>query len=398
MNILATKSTQLTQNLIPGTQIPSKKSLLIVGNGYDLARGYPTNYTDFFKHLDKIFNQEFKSLRDRDVIQTLQSIRDATNSSPNRTFKRLLTLISAFPTYNKPNFWYVYLTLKAFSDSNWSDIETQVKLTLEAIDEELIQSINYIKDHSKVPESVSTDILLSVVVTCFLIHEDITKELTFSFLFKQLKEFEKMFKDYIMLITTPGNISRSKEQKEFEHHSAQELVGGIKNLGVSILNFNYTSFPKSTPSFSNRHQWNVHGAASSSELIFGIDGTDITPESPLYRFTKTSRLMFASLKSEPSAVLSPDINRIFFIGHSLSEADYSYFQSVFDYLSIYDNQIVLYFCYTDFHEKYLNEMEKYQLSIHSLLKKYGNTLDNKSHGDNLISKLLLEHRLQMIRV
>lgn len=43
-------------------------------------------------------------------------------------------------------------------------------------------------------------------------------------------------------------------------------------------------------------------------------------------------------------------------------------------------------------------MQDYQHSIQILLDRYGETLDNKSHGDNLTAKLLLENRLNLIRI
>lgn len=99
-----------------------------------------------------------------------------------------------------------------------------------------------------------------------------------------------------------------------------------------------------------------------------------------------------------SSILSHSIKDICFIGHSLNKADYSYFQSIFDYLSIYDSPVSLNFFYTTFHEKNASVMQDYQHSIQILLDRYGETLDNKSHGDNLTAKLLLENRLNLIRI
>jgi hypothetical protein len=94
-------------------------------------------------------------------------------------------------------------------------------------------------------------------------------------------------------------------------------------------------------------------------------------------------------------VLTHDINTIAFVGHSLNKADYAYFQSIFDYLSIYDMPINLVFYHTSFHEKHPEEMIAYQHAIQLLMEEYGKTLDNKDHGDNLLAKLLLENRLSM---
>lgn len=383
------------------TDVPfrNKKALLIIGNGYDLSRGYPTRYTDFFNYLDgKIDNEIAVSLTNGTQASSISMIKK-NYSIPdyNFAFNQLVNLLSLIQNKNL-NFWYVYLKLKELSDPTWSDVETQIKLTLLDVNQSLIDTLNKRGIFYYLNLDRYKNKSLGFTLSCFLPTDTQTNISIFSFLLDQLKLFEQSFRDYITHITLPDNIHQTDEQKEFEQKATHRLVGSNHTFDISILNFNYTSFPDSELTFTNQHQWNIHGAASSSNLIFGIDSTGISPDSPIYRFTKTSRLMFANLESSDPEVLSPDINSILFIGHSLSEADYSYFQSIFDYLSIYNNPVTLYFCYNEFHEDDSKIMEAYQLSIHSLLKKYGNTLDNESHGDNLISKLLLEHRLKMLFV
>ena len=80
-----------------------------------------------------------------------------------------------------------------------------------------------------------------------------------------------------------------------------------------------------------------------------------------------------------------------FYGHSLSSADYSYFQSIFDYYNIYDNNLVsLIFYYSKGYEQFD--------AIYDLINNYGNTLANKDQGKNLMHKLLLENRLKIVEI
>jgi hypothetical protein len=80
-----------------------------------------------------------------------------------------------------------------------------------------------------------------------------------------------------------------------------------------------------------------------------------------------------------------------FYGHSLSEADYSYFQSIFDYYNFYDNSKVdLMFCYSNGHEQID--------AIYRLINAYGKTLVNQEQGKNLMHKLLLENRIKIAEV
>lgn len=78
-----------------------------------------------------------------------------------------------------------------------------------------------------------------------------------------------------------------------------------------------------------------------------------------------------------------------FYGHSLSEADYSYFQSIFDYYNLYSNcRMGLVFYYSEGYEQ--------TDEIYRLINVYGDTLSNQKQGKNLIHKLLLENRLKIV--
>ena len=109
-------------------------------------------------------------------------------------------------------------------------------------------------------------------------------------------------------------------------------------------------------------------------------------------FSKTYRKMLDT--STPISILPPNDNaplEIKFYGHSLSEADYSYFQSIFDYYDLYGNNNVSLIFY------YSNEFEQND-EIYRLINSYGRTLMNQEQGKNLIHNLLLENRLKIVEV
>ncbi|MDR1138815.1 MAG: hypothetical protein LBK70_02950 [Clostridiales bacterium] len=103
-------------------------------------------------------------------------------------------------------------------------------------------------------------------------------------------------------------------------------------------------------------------------------------------------------------------------GHSLNPADYSYFQSIFDYYNIYNSDTRLVFCYNSWrnspkitHEnngmniscntcKYENAEKEMIDAVYKLIHTYGTTLSNKDNGKNLLHKLLLERRLSVVDV
>lgn len=149
---------------------------------------------------------------------------------------------------------------------------------------------------------------------------------------------------------------------------------------------------------------NIHGKLGE-DIIFGIDGKDCMDNPIAVQFTKTYRLMLRGgsktdglISTANSANLQNATDVIKFYGHSLGKADYSYFQSIFDGVDLYESKTVLVFYYPldnsdnaeDINSKRCTKLAN---SINSLLVAYGATMDNADHGKNLLHKLLLEGRL-----
>lgn len=150
---------------------------------------------------------------------------------------------------------------------------------------------------------------------------------------------------------------------------------------------------------------NVHGILGRTETIFGIDGKDVPEDNPALPFTKTYRLMsLVPYENETVKLCDSDTSYIKIFGHSLSRADYSYFQSIFDTVNLYGGDTKLVFMYKSYPNKsdvLIDEqaiLEELYSRISHLLNEYGSTLDNKDHGKNLMHKLLLEQRLLIKRI
>ena len=185
----------------------------------------------------------------------------------------------------------------------------------------------------------------------------------------------------------------------------KSLIDVFDNLNdVFILNFNYTALfdilEVENPCYYN----NVHGKlcnhrclqnCDASNVIFGIDDNLIQSQgasSELRIFSKTYRKMLSADKY--ITVLPPNENNqivIKFYGHSLSEADYSYFQSIFDYYDLYKNSNV---SLTFYYSKGFENSDK----VYKLISIYGKSLTNQEQGKNLIHKLLLENRLKIVEI
>lgn len=152
---------------------------------------------------------------------------------------------------------------------------------------------------------------------------------------------------------------------------------------LHIINFNFT-----LESFGN----NVHGNLKDGNIIFGIDDGVINDISGAHMFSKTYRKLHIDFGKE--TILPKRVDNIIFYGHSFGEADYSYFQSIFDYYDLYDSSVKLNFLHSYYHK----DSDSYELEVtkrvYDLLKKYGETFGNMK-GKNLLHKILIEGRIHV---
>ena len=211
------------------------------------------------------------------------------------------------------------------------------------------------------------------------------------FLEKAVLEFERELQRYLLSIDSDLTLLARKELLLRKLRSKYERT--------SVMNFNYTRLPED-PFY--HPVFRIHGNVGNRCLI-GIDPYYKKPgTNDMYktlgakiRFTKVyKRLKFSSKEELQQFVLRKNINRITFFGHSLGEQDYSYFQSVFDYINLYESEVVLVFCYSEYDKgDSIKEVDRLTERVFKLINRYGETLTNKDHGNNLLNKLLLEGRL-----
>ncbi|MBR3159333.1 MAG: hypothetical protein IKF14_09560 [Atopobiaceae bacterium] len=175
---------------------------------------------------------------------------------------------------------------------------------------------------------------------------------------------------------------------------------------TSVLSFNYTTpFIYSNRIVDEANVVNIHGRLGA-EIIFGVDGKECMGDLDALPFTKTYRVASMGVKmgnplydTSAGGIGWPKTATIKFFGHSLGEADYSYFQSIFDGVNLYGGGTRLVFYYRPWPGKDEDELHAETVrAVTRLLTTYGGTLDNRDHGKNLMHKLLLEGRLEVKRL
>lgn len=356
--------------------------LIILGNGFDLACGLESKFSQFFgKRTDGQYSVDSIPEDQRNVWDVI--LGDVSKEDP--LWCDIEGLIAAWVLggHGKASMVQQLYRLGAVAFNPWDDASIK----------------SAFRPKRKVYEFASAH----------LGDSDVSQEKLVGYLLGQLKEYETSFACYLSnQVTSP-----SGEYEEEAHRYFAAIRDACINeqdcdtTSCSILNFNYTvPFGADNSSLGIDAVRNMHGMLGSPDTIFGIDGMNVGEDSVALPFTKTYRLLSLETGQRRELVRKGEgrTRYIKVFGHSLSSADYSYFQAIFDSIDLYGGDVVLVFLY----KLYANEpngvanedaiREDLYKRVSHLLIEYGATLDNKDHGKNLMHKLLLEQRLMIKRI
>lgn len=360
--------------------------LVIIGNGFDLRCGLPSSYLDFYK--------------DRRLCLSGQ----VSNLDTDGRAKHTETV------------WDYILADKKYG--GWGDIENAMTKWLAPSKEKGVVSQDGVRgplfclsqrdaiqtSHEAIYSDTQRKVTQYLQARC----ERYDRNTVMSFHKKELSILEDDFRRYLL---------RAIEASEGYRDKASGLLFSLLGDGIpvssdtfpnySVLSFNYTrAADKYEIGFRDERRpigyCNVHGELEG-EVIFGIDGTGHLDKDDIAQFTKTFRIM--GLRSDDATrgylFIRPSIKVIKFFGHSLGAADYSYFQSIFDIVHLYEGSTSLVFYYCGYSRPDGTEVTDEQARndmmnrVVKLLNSYGKSLDNEDHGKNLVHKLLLENRVRV---
>lgn len=371
------------------------EELYILGNGFDLYLGLKTRYSDYFKNrkISEEFFEKIKSIfknsigsYNYDARTKVYAVFDYDETLLN------MQIVQLYKDIEK-NLFYLYLMFLKKCDLNWNEVESNI--------------LPFIRDTSKIfklkMETILGNIEKNEMYKYLLIAKVIIKDrknLNFlDFIMEQLNLFEKDFGNYIGSLELKGesknrliNIFRTTCRKKIINFNysifLQDLIDRYKDIAFSEIEI--VRRIKSIESIVN-----IHGDFKNP--IFGIDSHNT--EEQFQNFTKTSRILNNDTVGNFELPKPEKLGTINFFGHSLSEADYSYFQSLFDYYDIYSSNIKLNFMYSEYDK---NDLTRAKRETHNnvvkLMKNYGEKLENKDKGKNLLHKLLIENRIKLINV
>lgn len=407
--------------------------LLVLGNGFDLQCGLKSTFNDFEEtRLTELTEMGTIFDAGKQIPYTNTPGPDGNPMNGNRSVDWFWN--------NKFTLWDLILKKEQQADT-WYDIEDcinkWIKNIKDKMEDDVLDRYSQTMLRNRYPDSPTAllfwnqnikQAIKEYATNVYKWNGDIERLL--QILLSELQRYEKAFAAYleeqIRKSSTYESASRELICKlvvdQFDpslfHPESQYRGDPIWERGTSILDFNYTNplNEREDESEQNEHKplvFNVHGKAVDGNIIFGIDGTGVDTHLSLYReivkFTKTYRLMKLSSNPHPQLV-QPYVagtnlhgtEYIKFFGHSLGEADYSYFQAIFDEVDLYESQTHLIFYYNTKRRNGKkgsgkNAAEEMFEKVNHLISRYGETLDNKDHGKNLLHKLLLEGRLNVLQ-
>lgn len=414
----------------------SDNQLLVLGNGFDLQCGLKSSFDDFMKTRNTIYKNIDQSINYK--LRNSKSFPVITITNPFGEKQRGKTL--PYMLWNKGLTVWDFILDEDKKRRTWFNIESCIKRWVnyrptkykgrencyKSNVDWICERYSKINWNSKTYSHLPVDAESCIISYARFFYKWNGKpETLLNLLLDQLHRFEQVFAVYLQ--------KQLKKSHTYKHDSTN-LILNIANdeiphqipvlkadiakrkfLGkpntINILDFNFT-YPM-TESWKNRpYCINIHGQADENNIIFGVDGLKLTRDHEDYKnmvqFTKTYRLMALSGKHHRSLVYphragSPDkaTSMIKFFGHSLDFADYSYFQAIFDEVELYESDTRLIFYYNENRRngEKGNKGEKRGVKeemfreVNRLIVRYGESLDNKDHGRNLLHKLLLEGRL-----
>jgi hypothetical protein len=379
--------------------------IIVLGNGFDLAQNIASSYEAFFRYrYSKYLTQDGR-----------------ISLTPKRLLKEPLDTGNCVWDYLFV-FWHDTSRIL----DNWKDVESAIKDWVIGSDEIGLDDameywggdrLNLNRSH-KVKElysEVQKHIEKHALKIDFSASDSYSgnkkalREEILNYFANDLHIIEDDFAKYLdekvqdNLSYEPGCLATYKRIAE-----AGDTDASLGNQSNAVLSFNYTVPSTLFKEPSVYYYRNVHGdlARRDDELhsghayhvIFGIDGQSHMDDPSIYQFTKTARVLTLRRQhilddmrncSIFDAQYNGDgIAEVKFFGHSLGEADYSYFQSLFDQIDLYGGRTKLTFCGTSDHPADPDAVVR-------LMTKYGETIIPEAHGRNLLHKLLLEDRLKI---
>ncbi len=260
--------------------IHTSKKILFLGNGFDLAHGLPTRYSDFLEfcekasriytyawgtHINQYKEDNIEKWKIRYhikyILYTAYKNRQKGEeiTTPNKELNKFYSCI-------KDNIWYYYFSnnrLHSFLGRNWIDFESEIKLCIKYIDENSKHLSKKIEDlfmESAIGDDIGAGIRYSAFKFAVSHSPNKIKDVLElrTVLYDDLKNLTQALEIYLMFV---------------ESDNIEQISKDILKLKPNcIINFNYTNTYQKI--YSNcKNVFHIHGELNHepNNMVLGID-------------------------------------------------------------------------------------------------------------------------------
>lgn len=139
-------------------------NILVIGNGFDLAHGLPTKYTDFLKFVE-VINQVIE-IKNNDDISNLdwrginQQIKELIKINMGNVRNNIFSQGQVWRELLEDNFWIEYfLQCLMYQKENWIDFESEISKIIQSLDNDMFDESKRISGLSDEVYEISNDFL-----------------------------------------------------------------------------------------------------------------------------------------------------------------------------------------------------------------------------------------------
>lgn len=349
-----------------------KNVKVILGNGFDLHCGLYTKYSDYYCQNYRKFvfiQKQYKEYINNDNYEL-----DFNDEKISRL-----------------NIWDIFFALNSSNNpyeckQRWCDIESLMKDSF--VDTKNVSTEEFFKHTFYDSSSINWPMVKRIVerretnerdsqgfISEFVLFKmesfKRTNNSFYDLLLSELKEFEKSFGQFIYWQLHYGKV----EERQFGVlnlntlyiERAKYVLNCLCDLSsAKIDSFNYSYIHDKELMKKTNY---INGYFESP--IFGID-TCFEPDDDKFIFTKTCRRMDDEI-NDSDHLAKEEFDNVVIFGHSLNEADYSYFFPLFDKLELLDSTAngVLVFAYFIYDKENESQIKaNLRLSISNIIYAY----------------------------
>ncbi len=266
-------------------------NILVIGNGFDLAHGLPTRYTEFLEFIES-FKDCYEKVQDDQIDWVYYDTNNRVNFFLKKWFSSYyenengqskeekaatVKIIDEFYDNINENFWIDYfLQCDMHGKENWIDFESEISALIKSLDKDIHDAKRSLYDHIDIRFSNDYIDCYDRFQKCDTFKE--IKDILERDLNALIRAFEIYLTEYIEKISITDI---SPDIKEIVRCSAT-LNGLRMTISSHIINFNYTNtyekvyWKEKSTIFRDRIDY-IHGMAKDNNtieennMVLGID-------------------------------------------------------------------------------------------------------------------------------